>query len=170
MKHLMLVGLPGAGKSAVGAAVAELLRMPFVDSDVLIVRRMQMPVDRIFAVHGEAEFRRMEREIVAEALAGEPAVIAPGGGWAAQDGSLATARAAGAMLLYLRTPPQLAADRIAHGEPRPLVAGPNPDERMRELLQEREPFYTQADGEIWNDHRPVNQVAEEVVRWVQGRV
>src|SRR5690606_25063213 len=107
-RHVVLVGLPGAGKSTAGRLAAERLGAPFLDPDSLIVRRMQMPVARIFAEFGEARFRELEREAVEEALAGPPAVLVPGGGWAAQPGSLDAARGR-ALVIYLEVKPATAA-------------------------------------------------------------
>ena len=87
-RHIVLVGLPGAGKTTVGKAVAEKLACPFVDVDAIIVRKTQMPVERFFAEFGEQKFRAVEKEAVAEALGHDAAVVVPGGGWAAQDGNL----------------------------------------------------------------------------------
>ena len=77
-QQIVLIGLPGAGKTTVGALVAEKLGCPFVDIDAVIVRRMQMPVSRIFAELGETRFREVERETVNDALAAAPSVIVPG--------------------------------------------------------------------------------------------
>lgn len=79
-RHIILVGLPGSGKSTVGPRVAEALGVPFEDLDAIIIRRMGMPVARIFGEFGEAHFRKLEREVTAERLAAPPSVIAPGGG------------------------------------------------------------------------------------------
>ena len=86
-RHLVLVGLPGCGKSAVGRQVAEGLGAPLFDIDSLLVREMGMPVEQIFGMVGEQRFREIEQKAVLAAVAAEePAVIVPGGGWAAQPG------------------------------------------------------------------------------------
>jgi shikimate kinase len=153
MRHIVLVGLPGAGKSAVGAEAAALLAAPFHDIDAILVRRMQMPVERIFGELGEARFRELEREAVAAAVAGPAAVLVPGGGWAAQPGALESVRPA-AFLIYVKVPPAVAAARAASGEARPLLTGPSPLERMRAILKEREPYYLRADAEVMNEGPP----------------
>ena len=92
-RHIVLVGLPGSGKTTVGRLVAEQLHAGFVDVDAIVERREGRPIALIFAEKGEAAFREMERKEMETALASEPAVIAPGGGWAAQPGAVAAARA-----------------------------------------------------------------------------
>src|SRR6266536_1442498 len=87
-RHIVLIGLPGAGKSTVGRLVAERLHAGFVDIDNLLIRKEGKPIAMIFAEKGEQAFREMERKEVEAALGNEPAVIAPGGGWAAQPGAL----------------------------------------------------------------------------------
>lgn len=163
MRHLVLVGLPGSGKSVLGAAAAELLGAPCTDIDALLVRRMQMPMERIFGEQGEARFRELEQEAVAAALAAPPGVVVPGGGWAAQPGALESVRPA-AFLIYVKVPPTVAAARISGGEVRPLLAGGTLLERMRTLLREREPFYLRADAEVGNDKVPPAAAAAQVVR------
>ena len=91
-RHVLLIGLPGSGKSAVGRLVAEKLQAGFVDIDAIVERREGRPITMIFAEKGEAAFREMERKEVETTLAGEPAVIAPGGGWAAQPGAIDAAK------------------------------------------------------------------------------
>ena len=77
-RHVLLVGLPGVGKSAVGKLVADGLPAPLLDIDMILVRQMGMPVAQIFGMVGEPRFRAMERDAVATAQAREPAVIIPG--------------------------------------------------------------------------------------------
>jgi shikimate kinase len=147
-RHLVLVGLPGAGKSAVGGQVAEALGAPLFDIDQLLVREMGMPVARIFGMVGEQRFREMEHKAVQAAVAAEePAVIVPGGGWAAQQGHMHWAGQS-CLRIYLRCSPRIAAKRSEEGEARPLLVGPDPVELMRKLLEVREPFYKLADFEV----------------------
>jgi shikimate kinase len=147
-RHVVLVGLPGCGKSAVGRQLAEELGAPLFDIDSLLVREMGMPVEQIFGMVGEPRFREMEHKaMIAAVEAKEPAVIVPGGGWAAQPGHMHGAREF-ALLVYLRCLPSTAAKRADMGEVRPLLVGSDPVERMRKLLDAREPFYKLADFEV----------------------
>jgi shikimate kinase len=161
-RHLVLVGLPGCGKSAVGRQVAESLGARLFDIDSLLVREMGMPVEQIFGMVGEQRFREMEQKAVLAAVAAEePAVIVPGGGWAAQPGHMHGAREF-ALLIYLRCVPRTAAKRAEEGEVRPLLVGPDPVGRMKKLLDSREPFYKLADFEVSADGR-IEEVSAGVV-------
>jgi shikimate kinase len=166
-RHVILVGLPGAGKTTVGRLLAERLGAPFVDCDNVIVRKMQMPITRIFGEFGEAKFRALEAEVMTQTLAGPPAVIAPGGGWAAQPGALEQARPV-ALVVYLKTMALTAARRAVGSGTRPLIAGEDPTEQIRQLLLAREPFYSQADVEVKADVKPAALLAEELARLVRA--
>ena len=163
-RHLVLVGLPGAGKSAVGNRVAEILGARLFDIDQLLVREMGMPVSQIFGMLGEPRFREMEHRAVQAAVAAEePAVIVPGGGWAARPGHMDWARESACLRIYLRCTPAAATNRVDQSETRPLLVGvEDPAERMRKLLEVREPFYRLADYEVSAD-RAADQVAAEVL-------
>ncbi|MBA2458094.1 MAG: shikimate kinase [Gemmatimonadales bacterium] len=167
-RHLVLVGLPGAGKSTVGRLAAEALGAPLIDVDLLLARETGMPVAQIFGMAGEVKFRQMERDAVKTARAREPCVIVPGGGWAAQPGEITEARS-DSLLIYLKCPPEVALTRTEQGEVRPLLAGGDPVKQMRSLLEEREPYYQLADYVVEARTRPPEAVAGEVVglarRW-----
>jgi shikimate kinase len=161
-RHLLLVGLPGAGKTTVGKLAADRLGAPFVDPDSIIIRKMQMPVAQVFGMVGEPTFREMERQAVESVLAGPPAVIAPGAGWAVQPGQLEGALPR-AYVVYLKVMIGTAAKRVGEGESRPLLVGADPVEALRKLLKEREPYYLRAEVELKCDIKTAEQVADDLV-------
>jgi len=162
-RHLLLVGLSGSGKSAVGHLVADGLGATLFDIDQLLVRQMGMPITQMFGMLGEPEFRRMERDAVAAAWAAEgPSVIVPGAGWAAQPGQMEAAKAR-SLTIYLECLPAVAAKRIEQGDVRPLVAGADSEQRIKAQLKERELFYRLADHEVATGKRSAQEVAAEVI-------
>lgn len=161
-RHLLLVGLPGSGKTTVGKLAADRLGAPFVDPDSTIIRKMQMPIAQVFGMHGEPTFREMERQVVESALAGPPAVIAPGGGWVNQPGQLDDALLR-AYVVYLKVMIGTAAKRVGDGKSRPLIAGQDPVEAVRKLFKLREPYYLQAEAELKCDIKTAEQVADDLV-------
>lgn len=167
-RHVILVGLPGAGKTTVGALAADRLGTWFLDLDDEIARREALSIARIFAERGEAVFRDLERQAMADALARSPGVIAAGGGWVAQPGNLSDARWRGgreggrALILYLNTGPATAAARTAGTTHRPLL-GSDHSTVLDGLLARRESFYRKADAAIETDDRTAEEVAIEVV-------
>ena len=165
-QHIVLIGLPGSGKTTVGRLVAEQLHAGFVDIDSILNRKEGKPIPMIFAEKGEIAFREMERKEMEAALANQPAVIAPGGGWAAQPGALEIAKAAG-YVIYLKTRPETAAARAAPSGTRPVLMGEDPEAQMRALIKEREPFYTRAHAKVETDKKTAEQVVAEVVRLAQ---
>lgn len=161
-RHIVLVGLPGSGKSTVGKLVADALQTVVIDIDGLLVREMGKPVAQIFGMLGEPKFREMERDAVKAAQARDACVIVPGAGWAAQPGQLDGVRDA-SLVIYLKCQPATAAKRTEQGEARPLLAGMDPGQRIRALLNEREPFYVMADHTVNTENVPPEAVAAEVM-------
>jgi shikimate kinase len=165
--HIVLIGLPGAGKTTVGEAVASDLAAVFEDLDAEIERREGRLVAEIFASAGEARFRKLERDAMVYALAQRAHVIAAGGGWAAQPGNL-DAVGDGALVLYLEVTPQVAAERTATSDGRPLLGADRVAALIR-LRGEREAWYRRAHASVPTDGRSVEDVASDVSKLARSR-
>jgi len=165
-RHVVLIGLPGAGKSTVGRMVAERLQAGFVDIDTVLIRKEGKPISMIFAEKGEQAFREMERKEVETALGNAPAVIVPGGGWAAQPGNFDAAKPRG-YFVYLKARAEVAAGRAEPSGTRPVLMGDDPVARMRELYTTRDPFYAKADATVLTEAKSAENVAAEVVKLAQ---
>ncbi|PYP40966.1 MAG: shikimate kinase [Gemmatimonadetes bacterium] len=165
-RHIVLIGLPGAGKTTIGRMVADRLHAGFVDIDTILIRKEGKPIAMIFAEKGEPAFREMERKEVEAALSHEPAVIAPGGGWAAQPGALDAAKSRG-YLIYLKARAEVAAGRAEPSGTRPVLMGDDPLARMKELFTQRDPFYAKANATVLTEAKSAEIVAAEVVKLAQ---
>jgi len=162
---LWLVGMMGAGKSAIGAALAAELGLPFVDLDAEVEAGAGCSIAELFESEGEAGFRRRERGAL-EAIAGRRAVVALGGGALAQPG-VAGRLAASGTRVYLRARPETLAARIGAAAGRPLLAGLDAagrEARLRSLLAAREPAYLRADLVLDTDDLDVAGAARELAR------
>ncbi len=160
----------GAGKSVVGMRLARRLGRRFVDTDAEVERQAGTRVAAIFETEGEAGFRARERRAI-EAVAGEPAVVALGGGAIAQPGAAARLAASGTMV-YLRARPETLLARLGEAETRPLLreAGGAEARRARliELLAQREPRYAAARHVVDTDELDPEQVAERIARMLEA--
>jgi shikimate kinase len=160
-RHVVLVGLSGAGKTTVGRLVAAALGGRCVDLDAEVARRAGKPVRRIFAEDGEPAFRVHEAACARDVLTGPPAILAAGGGYFESEANRSAARSAG-LVVYLTVGVDAAVARLGGGADRPMVGGADPASRLREMLLRRERGYLEADQAVVTDGRTPAEVAEEV--------
>lgn len=143
-RSVVLVGMMGAGKTAVGTALARILGVPFLDSDEELVKAAQMTIAEIFARDGEAFFRARETEVLRRLLAGPPAVLSTGGGAFLSEVNR-SAIAAGAVSVWLKADLDLLWQRVRHKTTRPLLRTANPRATLAGLLADRSGAYGLAD-------------------------
>lgn len=161
-QHLVLVGLPGAGKTVVGDAVARRLDVPFLDFDREIEIREGRSVSAIFAERGEDVFRALERALTAELAKMGGMVLAPGGGWISDREGVELLRPH-STIIYLRARPETVLRRMgAASSRRPLLAGPEPLASLQALLDLRRRAYESADRVLDTDSLTLQQVIARV--------
>ena len=162
--RVILIGFMAAGKTTAGQLLAERLGWQFVDVDEEIVRRCGQTVPEIFQEHGESAFRAREARLFDELRAAQRTVIAPGGGWVTTPAALDDLPA-GTAVVWLRVTAEEAVRRAtAGGAQRPLLAGPDPLERARTLMNEREALYRRAHFTIDVDGLTPDDVASEIAQ------
>ena len=163
LPHLILVGLPGAGKSTVGAMLAAELTRSFLDFDAEIERRQGMPVAAIFGEKGEPFFRQLERELTEEVAELGNMVLAPGGGWVTRADNIALLRPP-ARMIYLKVTPATAVRRMATSLlARPLLNYPNQRGELERLLGQRKGAYELADLVIDVEHLDTARVTRRII-------
>ena len=169
MTIVVLTGMMGTGKTAVGERLAAALAAPFVDTDALVEQAEGRTIAAIFADAGEAEFRAAERRAIAAALAVPRAVVATGGGAVVDPQNLTALRAA-APVVCLTARPEVILERARAGRVvRPLLQGDDPAARLAALLAERAAAYAQADLTIDTSHRGVAEVVTDVLAFLRQR-
>lgn len=162
--HLILIGLPGSGKTTVGQAVAERLGRTFLDIDLEIERREGQSVSQIFGEKGESYFRKKEHEVTEELTLVGNMIVSPGGGWAVDADTVAIVRPP-SKLLYLRVTPETALKRLGPmRQMRPLLSRPDPLAELSRLYEARKTAYEAADyvvnTELLDPQRVIDRVTE----------
>lgn len=162
-KTVVLVGMMGAGKTAVGTALARQLGVEFRDSDEEIVRAANRSIAEIFERDGEPFFRARETEVIARLLRGTPCILSTGGGAFLAEANRQLIHDVG-VSVWLRADLDLLWQRVRHKTTRPLLRTPNPRATLRQLYEARQPFYALAD--IVVESQPDKSV-EEMARRVR---
>ena len=141
--HIVLVGMMGAGKTAIGTELARRLHAPFTDSDAEIEAAAAMTIAEIFARDSEAFFRSQDTRVLARLLAGVPAVVSTGGGaWMRAENRELIDR--GGLSVWLNCDLDILWHRVRQRSHRPLLRTPDPKATLATLLAERNPVYAQA--------------------------
>ncbi|MFM1941222.1 MAG: hypothetical protein RI897_204 [Verrucomicrobiota bacterium] len=162
IRNIALIGFMGVGKSTVGQQVAGTINFDFLDTDAQIESVVGLPISRIFEEHGEDHFRACEAMLVKELAQRERLVISTGGGLAANPDHLASLKAH-ALVVCLWASPDAIWERVKHQTHRPLLQTENPQERIRELLAQRETVYRQADLLVNTEMRTLKEIVHQVI-------
>lgn len=150
---LVLVGLPGSGKSTVGRQLAKRLGLSFTDTDHAIEQRIDCSIREFFEREGEGPFRDIEEAVIDELARGGAGVLATGGGAVLRPANREHLRAAG-HVIYLRSTPEELFRRLRHDTNRPLLQVSDPLARLRALYEERDPLYRETAHFVIDTGRP----------------
>lgn len=165
-RTIVLVGLMGAGKSAIGRRLAQKLALPFVDADQEIERAAGCTIEEFFARHGEAAFREGERRVMARLLDQPVHVLATGGGAFIDDATRALVRQRG-ISVWLRAELPLLLDRVQRRANRPLLKQGDPKQVLEQLMQKRYPIYAEADIVVDSRDNPADHTTQDVLDALQ---
>jgi shikimate kinase len=160
-RSLVLVGMPGSGKSAVGRRLAARLEIAFVDADEEIESAAGKPIMDIFKDHGEAYFREGERKVIARLLGSGPQVLATGGGALMAAETRDNIRRSG-ISIWLKAELAVLMRRVLKRNTRPLLEK-DPEGVMRQLMEERYPVYATADITVESRDLPHDTVVGEII-------
>ncbi|MEM5470510.1 shikimate kinase [Hoeflea sp. AS60] len=161
-RNLVFVGLMGAGKSAIGRLVAQMLEVPFVDSDHEIERVSRMTIPELFVAYGEPEFRALEARVIKRLLKTGPRVLSTGGGAFMNDTTRGMVIANG-LSVWLKADLDVLWTRVSKRDSRPLLKTANPKQTLSDLLDQRYPVYAKADVTVQSRDDDKDIIAAETV-------
>ncbi len=167
--NLYLIGMMGAGKSSTGAELAQALGYQFFDTDAVIEAAAGQPIPEIFAHQGEAAFRQLESQVLAELAAYRRLVIATGGGIITRQQNWSYLHHG--IVVWLDVPPAILQNRLAEDRDRPLLQGQDWDVKLTRLLAQRHSLYAQADVRVAVDAEDgVAAIVARILTLVEERV
>jgi len=168
-RSIVLVGMPGSGKSSIGRRLAQYLGIEFVDADQEIEAAAGMSIADIFAKHGEPYFRAGEARVIARLLDKSPQVVATGGGAFVNLDTRALVRAR-ALSVWLKADVDLLLRRVKRKNDRPLLRVADPETALKRLLAEREAIYAEADITVTSLDVPHEAVVEMLVKALANKL
>ena len=161
-KTIVLVGIMGAGKSTVGKILADRLGMQFIDADQEIERAAGCTITDFFEKYGEVEFRKGEERVISRILAGEPCVLATGGGAFMSEATRLLIKKM-ATSVWLRVSFEVLAKRLEKRSDRPLLQTTDPQQTLKALIKKRYPIYNDADFIVDAENDGVDITVSKVV-------
>jgi shikimate kinase len=161
-RPIVMVGMMGAGKSAIGRRLAHRLGVPFVDADAEIESAAGATIAEIFEKHGEAAFRDGERRVIARLLEGPIGVLATGGG-AFMDAETRARIRSRAVTVWLKADLDTLVERVSRRGHRPLLKNGDPREILARLISLRDPVYAEADITVETGHAPAAATVDRVI-------
>jgi shikimate kinase len=166
IQNIALIGFMGTGKSSVGQLAAAQLHFTFLDTDHVIEARAGKTISEIFTEQGEPAFRELERKIVDELVVRKRTVVSTGGGLPVNPENLASLKTH-SLVICLWASPEKIWERVRNQTHRPLLKEADPLAKIRKLLEERAPYYRQADVLLNTEMRSLKDVAQQVVHQFQ---
>jgi len=160
-KNIILTGFMGVGKTSVGMQLAKDLGYTFVDTDTLIEADQKITITEIFSTFGEPYFRDVETRIIRQILEDEKQIVSTGGGAVIRDENRAAFKKAG-IVICLTARPEVILERIKHETHRPLLRTSDPMAKIKELLDSRAKFYSQADLIIDTSEKSADDAVREI--------
>ena len=166
-KNIFLIGFMGAGKTSVGRILAKKLGLDFRDLDEVIRKELGMTIPELFSRFGEDFFRSEESKAFQSVARAENQVVATGGGVILRDENWEAMSNHG-VTIYLKASTEVLWSRVKSNKSRPLLQIENPLERLQELLSKRIPLYERADLTVNTENIPPADIAEKIIRELNG--
>lgn len=161
-RTITLIGMMGVGKSTIGRRLACRLNMPFSDSDIEIEEAAGQTISEIFARFGKSHFRDGERRVISRLIAGEPKILAVGGG-AFMDEETRQLVLEKTLAIWIKADVDVLAERITKREDRPLLIGHDIRTRLQELAAVRDKFYAMAPLHVWTGAQPHEEMVDAIM-------
>ncbi|AAV89218.1 shikimate kinase [Zymomonas mobilis subsp. mobilis ZM4 = ATCC 31821] len=161
-RTITLIGMMGVGKSTIGRRLASQLNMPFSDSDLEIEEAAGQSITEIFARYGENYFRNGERRVISRLIAGEPKVLAVGGG-AFMDEETRKLVLEKTLAIWVKADIDTLAERVTKQADRPLLIGHDVRTRLQELADIRDSFYAMAPLHVWTGAQPHEEIVDAII-------